>query len=205
MQKKLRDRHSQTQHKKKHRESASNLHRSNHSFDDHYWKNQQQSWSKPNSNPVAESQRNIFLQQQKEQRIEEKVSNRNKYNIQTERNLSSHDNDKDCKIKKNKQGSPLVLTNLKSLIASTFNRHHVVSCSLPLTRLKNGGNFCYSNCVLAALLANPIVEHFIKQAKSRKGGIFQELRRIYLSSSNKVIHKIIRNIHDINNVDIFAG
>jgi hypothetical protein len=55
-----------------------------------------------------------------------------------------------------------------------------------LLRLKNDGNFCYSNAVVTCLLGNPLVQQFCLEENGFPGGPLSVLKTLLRTSINQV-------------------
>jgi hypothetical protein len=55
-----------------------------------------------------------------------------------------------------------------------------------LLRLKNDGNFCYSNAVVTCLLGNPLVQQFCLEENGFPGGPLSLLKTLLRTSINQV-------------------
>ena len=59
-----------------------------------------------------------------------------------------------------------------------------------LLRLRNSGNYCYSNAVVSSLLTNPHFQHLLHQADDSSDQLVSELKSILGLSTNQVIFKM---------------
>ena len=61
------------------------------------------------------------------------------------------------------------------------------TCSAPLLRLRNNGNFCYSNASVVALLSSPLFRDYLLSETNRNvGDVHEELRKLIESPKNTV-------------------
>ena len=190
MQKKLRARDCQRRENFKKIECEQHVEWTNHSYHSEYWTDRQTSWSNKNLSDAASNQRDLFLINQKELR-KETIDSDKKEDVITSKN-------KDCSRpsgKVNSQGSHDLKT-LKNSLSDFFKKQSEPSCVLPLFRLENKGNYCYSNCIVTVLLANPIVNNFINTETSRKGGLLQDLRRLCQTPISKVWKSTLNDCND---------
>ena len=59
-----------------------------------------------------------------------------------------------------------------------------------LLRLRNSGNYCYSNAVISSLLTNPQFQQFLHQADDSSDQLVSEMKSILGISTNQVIFKM---------------
>lgn len=76
--------------------------------------------------------------------------------------------------------------NIRRRTAESVSVTSLSSSNMSLLRLRNNGNFCYSNAAVSCILGNPLIKQFILDESGTPGGPLSQLKSLLRTPSNEV-------------------